>query len=517
MKVRNGALAWVAFAICAVVILLAMSWQTMRAIRAERDRIAAEGRADLQERMRLALWRMDSLGAVTVVSLNRPQPEAADLVLVRRSFVWSAQPSEELPKVLENVPGGCLAVLAKLRTDGKSPAELENLIRENNLNRASMTQQKAASNLEWLSRGKIIDNALSRDPFAQEEESVAPRAIWIGSELFLFKVDPYSPASLRGTWLDVGLLKNRLLREVRDILPGADLVPAQGISDDGLVLASFPLRLQPGSLPGERPTFSTPIAISLAVGWLAVVLAILAATVLAAMIIRLSERRASFVSAVTHELRTPLTTFRLYSEMLANRAVKPEKQDTYLKVLSREADRLSHLVENVLAFSRIERRCIRKVKDSQPIAEVLEPMRERFEARLASANLTLRMELQSRAALRKIRLDTASLEHILFNLIDNAAKYAAGSDPAEVELRVEEGRRKIRILAIDHGPGIADSEKRRIFRAFHKSARQAAESSPGVGLGLALSRRLARAMGGDLTCGTRRVSGSCFVLTLPVH
>jgi signal transduction histidine kinase len=70
----------------------------------------------------------------------------------------------------------------------------------------------------------------------------------------------------------------------------------------------------------------------------------------------------------------------------------------------------------------------------------------------------------------------------------------------------------VEIIVLDHGPGIASSEQARIFRAFHKSAREAAESKPGVGLGLALSRRLAWAMGGDLKCvsGAR---GACFVLS----
>jgi signal transduction histidine kinase len=228
-------------------------------------------------------------------------------------------------------------------------------------------------------------------------------------------------------------------------------------------------------------------------------------------VMRLSERRASFVSAVTHELRTPLTTFRLYSDMLETGAVKPEKRGEYLRVLSREADRLSHLVENVLAFSRIERGNARSNVRDAPIRDLLEQSRERLEARLGTAGLTLEMDGLCEA---KVRADTAAVEHILFNLIDNAAKYAAAGDPPVVKIHARESGRFVEIIVSDHGPGIPVSEHGRIFRAFHKSAREAAESKPGVGLGLALSRRLAREQGGDLECsGTGK--GACFLLRLP--
>jgi signal transduction histidine kinase len=242
-----------------------------------------------------------------------------------------------------------------------------------------------------------------------------------------------------------------------------------------------------------------------------VALAVVTSSLLVRGVMRLSERRASFVSAVTHELRTPLTTFRLYSDMLASGAVKEEKRGDYLRVLSREADRLSHLVENVLAFSRIERGNARSNVREAAADDLLEHSRERLAARLATAGLALDMD--SACALR-VRVDTAAVEHILFNLIDNAAKYAANSDPPVVEIRIQGAGRAVEIRVSDQGPGIPLSERERVFSAFHKSAREAAESQPGVGLGLALSRRLARVQGGDLEC-TGSTKGACFILRLP--
>jgi signal transduction histidine kinase len=260
---------------------------------------------------------------------------------------------------------------------------------------------------------------------------------------------------------------------------------------------------------------ATPLSLPLLVGWAAVIVALVTASLLVRGVMRLSERRASFVSAVTHELRTPLTTFRLYSDMLQSGAVKEEKRGSYLSVLSREADRLSHLVENVLAFSQIERGSARSAVRVTTAADLLEPMRERFESRLTTAGMTLEMDLSGEAASVPMKVDAAAVEHILFNLVDNAAKYASGGQPPTLSISVARHGRRIEIHADDHGPGIVTSERSRIFEAFHKSAHEAAESKPGVGLGLALSRRLAKSLGGDLTCKSSDHGGACFVLSLP--
>jgi signal transduction histidine kinase len=231
-------------------------------------------------------------------------------------------------------------------------------------------------------------------------------------------------------------------------------------------------------------------------------------------IMRLSERRASFVSAVTHELRTPLTTFQLYSDMLQSGAVKEEKRGEYFRTLHREAGRLSHLVENVLAFSGIEKGSARAAPATLPAAELIRPMLERFGERLCEAEMKLTCDLTAPVWDAAVRADRAAVEHVLFNLIDNAAKYATGTK--EVEITAEKSTRdRFSILVRDRGPGIPSSDRKRVFRAFHKSAAAAAESRPGVGLGLALSRRLARAGGGELELRDTG-EGTCFALALPL-
>jgi signal transduction histidine kinase len=317
-------------------------------------------------------------------------------------------------------------------------------------------------------------------------------------------------------WLDSAKLRQTLLAGIADLLPNASLLAVAGerAAEDPLAMVSFPFQLERGESPLAAPVHSKGLfQQALWVAWVAVAMAVLASTLLVRGIMRLSERRASFVSSVTHELRTPLTTFRLYSDMLESGAVKPEKRGDYLRVLSREADRLSHLVENVLAFSRIERGSARSVPREIQIRAFLESLRERFETRLSSTGLALEWMIPADTT---IRTDASAVEHILFNLIDNAAKYAASGQPATVRIEVVLTGRWLEIRVSDHGPGIAPGESGRIFQPFHKSASEAAESQPGVGLGLALSRRLARSLGGELMCQPQN-PGATFILRLPIR
>ena len=642
MKSRRTLAFWLALTLCAATVLGAMSWLTHSVLAAERerltaqrDRATAEARADLEERTRLALWRMDALGAAIVLrenlvsadfyrtaDPNRPAPAIGAEVQLRfqltENQVLTTPPTvpagpatsdreNRLQTLLAAHPPECFEWTlhqSKVNLQGwttqvpQSPAPTQQLynalqrqtVPADQLRKDSLYQQsnnfnelnqrtKAVQQTVTSNQAQAADNTDSTPPAAVKpasstandhpEPPAAPdaspvvtnssvtwtnnrgvvhqagmqrvsvptaddigqmRATWLGGELILIRKVTNRPLHsadkpnqlltlmmattvLQGVWLDSAVLTIKLLQEITDLLPQARLVPATAESAaDPLALVSFPFKLERGETPLATAVTTTPsLGTPLWVAWGAVALAVLTSSLLVRGVLQLSERRASFVSAVTHELRTPLTTFRLYSDMLESGAVKEEKRGNYLRVLSREADRLSHLVENVLAFSRIERGNARSNVRAADVGELLESLRERFEARLATVGLKL--VLPATPALR-VRADLAAVEHILFNLIDNAAKYAARSTPPEVEIRANAAGRWVTIQVSDHGPGIPAAERHRVFQAFHKSAREAAESQPGVGLGLALSRRLAREQGGELTIA-EAASGACFMLRLP--
>jgi K+-sensing histidine kinase KdpD len=108
------------------------------------------------------------------------------------------------------------------------------------------------------------------------------------------------------------------------------------------------------------------------------------------------------------------------------------------------------------------------------------------------------------------------VEQILCNLVDNACKYGRRDGvPGSVELVVSRDRRRVCFAVRDHGPGIDRNEEKKLFLPFHKSAREAAHSKPGVGLGLALCRRLAVELRGTLEIDRTWRQGASFILKLP--
>jgi signal transduction histidine kinase len=129
--------------------------------------------------------------------------------------------------------------------------------------------------------------------------------------------------------------------------------------------------------------------------------------------------------------------------------------------------------------------------------------------------MELAVEIDKEDASLQVRADASAVEQILFNLVDNACKYAASASDRHIHLRAGRTAQGAFLSVCDHGQGISAKEAPRLFRPFRKSAHDAANSAPGVGLGLALSRRLARQMGGDLRINPNVPEGACFVLTLP--
>ena len=116
-----------------------------------------------------------------------------------------------------------------------------------------------------------------------------------------------------------------------------------------------------------------------------------------------------------------------------------------------------------------------------------------------------------------MQADRSGLQQVIGNLVDNACKYGMSEDgKCAISLTADVVGGKARIAVCDEGCGIDRKDLKKLFRPFHKSAKEAAHSKPGVGLGLALSRRLAKALGGELRVEKVEKAGACFVLELPV-
>jgi signal transduction histidine kinase len=354
------------------------------------------------------------------------------------------------------------------------------------------------------------------------------RAIWrsglSGREddqelLLLRKAQAGSEWFVQGIWVDWPVLRASLLARVENELPGADLIPGSYTKErPELQLAGIPAVLDPGQSPAPSLGVQPAVRREIYIAWVSAAVAILALGAALLAILELGERRGRFVSAVTHELRTPLTTFCLYSQMLADGMVKDESaRREYFGTLKRESQRLARIVENVLCYARLAEVRSALHKESLDAGALLDRLTPALARRSAEAGMELQADT---AAVRghAIDVDAQTVERILMNLVDNACKYGgpdSGGD-SRIRLSAHPGTGVVEIRVADRGPGIPRSQRRRVFRAFSRTAAARESAAPGLGLGLSLARGLSRELGGDLSVATPEDGrGAVLALTIP--
>ena len=339
------------------------------------------------------------------------------------------------------------------------------------------------------------------------------------AELFLVRqVQAGDHRVLQGICLRWPRLRELLLEEIEDLLPGARLEPIErgDESGDSLKLATLPVKLVAGTAAAMDARFLTPIRGTLLLNWAAVLVAVAVVGVTLRATIAFGEKRHNFASAVTHELRTPLTTFRMYSEMLADGMVTDEAaRRHYLGTLKEESGRLATLVENVLSYSRLEKGQASPHHEVLSLAALWERLLPSLQRRAEAASMKLVTTL-SDARDRLVRVDVEVVGQILFNLVDNACKYGRSLERPEIEIQHRCRNNRLEVSVRDHGPGVPGHLTRQIFRPFERAGKNH-ESIPGIGIGLTLARGLARTLGGDLTLDAAITDGAQFQLTLPVE
>jgi signal transduction histidine kinase len=346
------------------------------------------------------------------------------------------------------------------------------------------------------------------------------KAFWVDDMLLLARETRLNGRQyIQGCVLNWPAIREWLQKEIADLLPGSQLLPGAAVSpDDGhLMLASVPVKLVPGEARILMPLGWTPMQLSLLLAWICIALAAVAVAFLLNVTMKLSERRGVFVSAVTHELRTPLTTFRMYTDMLSSGIVTEEKQRSeYLETIRREAERLGHLVENVLSYARLDSSRKRLVRENVSVSELISRLQDTLQQRIQQSDMELVLSV-SEDRNEVPHADASAIERILVNLVDNACKYAANAMDKRIHVECSKSDSQVVLQVRDHGPGLNGPEKKRMFQPFSKSDSEAANSAPGVGLGLSLCRKLARSMGGDLVLDVSVTDGACFELRLPAR
>jgi len=293
-----------------------------------------------------------------------------------------------------------------------------------------------------------------------------------------------------------------------DVEADAEAITA-GVSMPGWQLSFFPLATTPLDDAGKRQAI---VYVSVAM----VGIALMAVLALAAgrsfrRHLRLARLKTDLVATVSHELRTPLASMRvLVDGLLADDELDPAKTREYLRLLATENARLSRLIENFLAFSRLERGRQQFVFTAAHPSSIVSAATQAIGDRLpAGANFRVEIE----PALPPLVADADALTTALVNLLDNALKYT----PPEKQIVLRASREKGDIVFTvgDNGIGIAAREQRRIFRRFYRVDDRLARETGGVGLGLSIVELIVRAHGGSVDVQSEAGAGSTFSLRLP--
>ena len=230
--------------------------------------------------------------------------------------------------------------------------------------------------------------------------------------------------------------------------------------------------------------------------------------------IRLAQMKTDFVANVSHELRTPLALIRIHAETLELGRVKSkEKMLQYYRTILRESERLGGLIDNILDFSRLEYRNEDYPMESGDLENLVREVMELHRLRRGEGRAPFRLEAQPGMPL--VRMNRESVRIALLNLMDNAVKFGGGGKAVRIGLK--RNRADAVVSVTDSGIGVPESEQKKIFEKFYRSANGLAQNKSGSGLGLAIVRHIMLLHGGRVTIRSKPGQGSTFSLHFPLR
>jgi len=218
--------------------------------------------------------------------------------------------------------------------------------------------------------------------------------------------------------------------------------------------------------------------------------------------------RRDFVANVSHELKTPIGALALLAETMAEGGDEVVVRQLAERV-SREADRLGRIIDDLLNLSMIEAQ-ESPSREPVPIPVLISETVEAVRPAAAAAGIPL--EVAGTIPDVSIPCDRRQVLSALTNLLDNAIKYSESPSPVEIGATESDGM--VTITVTDHGPGIPSRDMERIFERFYRVDRARSRATGGTGLGLSIVRHVAQAHGGDVTVESREGEGSTFRLRL---
>jgi two-component system sensor histidine kinase KdpD len=222
--------------------------------------------------------------------------------------------------------------------------------------------------------------------------------------------------------------------------------------------------------------------------------------------------KSALLESVSHDLRTPLASIRAAAGTLGDPQVElsPEDRRISAQAIDDEAEYLNRLVTNLLDLSRIEAGALRADRDVFSLEDLVRPVLERLKRRLGTRAVELVLKAPPAV------VDPVLVEQMLTNVVENAIKYTPADARLRIGTRAVPDRAVVTLTVEDSGPGVPDAELPRLFDKFYRVRRADRLSRPGTGIGLAVVRGLAEAMGGQVTARRSDLGGLAIDIDLPL-
>jgi len=225
--------------------------------------------------------------------------------------------------------------------------------------------------------------------------------------------------------------------------------------------------------------------------------------------------KSSFLANMSHEIRTPLSAILGFSELLTSPDLTDHERQNMTEVIKRNGKQLSGLIDDILDLSKIEAGKLDIERSPVLFSDLVGDIRAMLESRASEKGLRLHIYTANQVP-KVIVTDSLRLKQILINIIGNAIKFTRQGDiSVRIEMVVVDGSNRLAFFVKDTGPGIPEDHVHRLFKAFHQADASTTRRFGGTGLGLALSRKLAHSLGGDVVLAESAPGQGCtFVATI---
>ncbi len=213
----------------------------------------------------------------------------------------------------------------------------------------------------------------------------------------------------------------------------------------------------------------------------------------------LVDQQQNFVSAVSHELKTPLTSIRMYGEILQQGWADEDKKKGYYRYIFDESERLTRLINNVLAMARMTRNETSINLKVIGVSELVDMIQSKVDSQVEHSNFKLKLAVDDSVASSEMQVDPDIFAQIIINLVDNAVKFAAQAERKVIDITVDQHLSDTICFSVrDYGPGIDKEHMKKVFGLFYRAENELTRETMGTGIGLALVKQLTSLMQGKI-------------------